>query len=190
MNHFTIFDTPVLSWFFHWLFKLILRLTGWRFEGQPPQLAKYVLIGAPHTSNWDFFYFIAMAFLYRAKVHWLGKHSLFKGPLGPIMRWLGGIPIDRTQRNNRVQQLVTLFHHSENFILTIAPEGTRSQVSHWKSGFYYIAVGAKVPLQLAYLDFPNKRGGFGPLIWPTGDFERDLLEIQQFFLPFKGKKAP
>ncbi|MBU2712728.1 lysophospholipid acyltransferase family protein [Zooshikella harenae] len=189
MNHFTIFNTPILSWLFHLLSKLILRLAGWQFGGQPPQLAKYVLIAAPHTSNWDFFYFIAMAFLFRAKLHWLGKHSLFKGPFGPIMRWLGGIPINRAQRNNRVQQLVELFNTSENFVLTIAPEGTRAQVSHWKSGFYHIAVGAGVPLQLAYLDFANKRGGFGPLVWPTGDFESDLVKIQQFFVPFKGKKA-
>lgn len=185
--HYTIFDTPIIRSAFAWISIICLRLSGWRLEGKFPDLPKYVMIAAPHTSNWDFPVTLGICFAARAKIYWMGKASLFKGPLGPIMRWLGGVPVDRSKSNNLVQQMVDVFNSSERLVLTIPPEGTRSKVKQWKSGFYHIAVGAKVPIVLAFLDFRRKVGGFGPVFEPTGNVDQDMRDIQAFYKDIVGK---
>lgn len=144
---------------------------------------------APHTSNWDFVYFLAAALVFRLNVRWLGKDTLFRGPLGPVMRWLGGIGINRNEARDIVPDAVAFLGASEAAALAIAPEGTRSKVTRWKTGFYRIAVAAEVPILLSWLDYPTKTAGLGPLIQPTGDMDADIKSIQDFYAPYKGKNA-
>ncbi len=146
-----------------------------------------MLIAAPHTSNWDFPLMVAMAFVLGFEIFWMGKDALFKGPAGPVMRWFGGIPIDRSKANNIVQATIDAFNEHDRLIVIIPPEGTRSKVDAWKSGFYHIAHGAGVPIALGYLDFSRKVGGFGPTFYPTGNHDKDLVEIQSFNKDIKGK---
>ncbi|CAM3739218.1 lysophospholipid acyltransferase family protein [Parendozoicomonas haliclonae] len=187
MRH-TVFDTPVVNQFFNLVSWLALKLAGWKIEGQAPNARKYVLIAAPHTSNWDFPLTLAMAFRLKIKVFWMGKASLFKGPMGPVMRWLGGIPVDRRQANGLVQQVVDEFNRCCDLVVAIPPEGTRSKVQKWKSGFYHVAHNAQVPIALGFLDFKRKVGGIGELFEPTGNYEVDLETIQAFYRDIIGKK--
>jgi 1-acyl-sn-glycerol-3-phosphate acyltransferase len=164
----------------------MLRWRGWQVSGVFPTLPKYVLIGAPHTSNWDFPLTLGICFALRAKIYWMGKDSLFRGPLGPLMRWLGGIPVTRSRSTSLVQQMVERYQRSDELVVAIAPEGTRDQVSEWKTGFYHIANGAGVPVVLGFLDYRRKTGGIGPVFQPTGDLERDLAEIRAFYADIEG----
>ena len=183
----TVFDTPVVSHFFRLVSWLLIRLTGWKMEGKKPPARKYVLIAAPHTSNWDFIYTIALAFSFNIKVYWMGKSGLFKGPMGPWMRFMGGIPVYRDKANGLVQQVADRFNSHSELVVAIPPEGTRGKVGQWKSGFYHVANTAGVPIALGFLDFRNKTGGFGPMFSPTGDFEKDLAKIQAFYKDITGK---
>jgi 1-acyl-sn-glycerol-3-phosphate acyltransferase len=185
--HFTIFDTPIINALMHWLSRLGLRLLGWRLEGRAPDAAKYVLIAAPHTSNWDFPVTLMVCFALRLRVYWMGKASLFPPLLGAVMRWLGGIPVNRERSGNLVQGTVDAFASSQRLTVIVPPEGTRSKVTHWKTGFYYIALGAGVPIALGYLDFRKKEGGIGRLFQPTGDIAADMVEIQSFYAGITGK---
>lgn len=183
----TIFNTPVIRHFFYAFSVIVLKMTGWQAEGQfPKHLKKAVVIAAPHTTNWDMPFSLMIAFKLKLPVYWLGKHSIFKFPFGGLMRWLGGIPVERATSNNLVQDLVLKFAAQEQLLIMMAPEGTRAQVTSWKSGFYHIAQGAHVPIVMAYIDYPKKRGGVGPIFQPTGHFEQDLAEIQQFYQQFRG----
>ncbi len=178
----TVFDTPLVSSLCRALARAGLRLSGWQVVGAPPAgLQKYVLIGAPHTSNWDFVLMLAAVFDRQLSVRWMGKDALFRGPLGPLMRWLGGIAIDRSKANNLVSQMVGTYRQSPALVITIPPEGTRRKVERWKTGFYWIAHGAGVPIVLGYADFGRKVVGFGPVFEPTGDIEADLPAIQAFY---------
>jgi 1-acyl-sn-glycerol-3-phosphate acyltransferase len=185
--HRTIFDTPGLRTILPAIGQLILRLYGWKVDGEFPDLPKYVLIGAPHTSNWDFPVGIAICFSRRQKVYWMGKHTLFRGPLGPIARWLGGIAVDRRQANSLVDQMVQIFAEQDQLVVAIPPEGTRKKVEKWKTGFYYIALGSQIPIVLGYLDFGRKKGGCGGVFYPTGDIEADMAKIRAFYAPIIGK---
>lgn len=187
MTH-TIFDTPIVNTLFRFISTLGLKLTGWKLSGKKPDARKYVLIAAPHTSNWDFILVIAIAFRFGIKISWMGKSGLFKGPMGPIMRWMGGIPVERSRNTGLVQQVVDRFNTSEDLIVTIPPEGTRSKVGQWKSGFYHVAAGAGVPIALGFLDFKTKVGGFGPMFFPTEKYEDDLKKIQDFYRGMTGKR--
>lgn len=186
--HYTIFDTPIINNILRFISQTGLKLAGWKLEGQRPEARKLVVIAAPHTSNWDFVYTIAFAFCFRINIFWLGKHSLFKWPFGGVMKWLGGIPVDRTKKNGLVQQLIDRYNMCTDMIIAIPPEATRIKAERWKSGFYHIANGAGVPIALAYLDFKKKVGGFGPVFIPTGHFEKDLAEIKGFYADITGKK--
>jgi 1-acyl-sn-glycerol-3-phosphate acyltransferase len=158
-----------------------LDLRGWTIGGGIPKAKKYVLIAAPHTSNWDFPYTIALAFALGVDIKWMGKDALFKGPKGILFRSLGGIPVDRGQRTNMVDRMVEMFETHDELVLTVPAEGTRGQGTYWKSGFYHIARRAGVPIALGYLDFGRKRGGIGPLVYPTGDIGRDMDVIRAFY---------
>jgi 1-acyl-sn-glycerol-3-phosphate acyltransferase len=185
--HYTIFDTPVVNVLMHWLARLILRLTGWRIVGGVPAAPKYVLIAAPHTSNWDFPVALMVCFALRLRVYWMGKASLFPPLLGAVMRWLGGIPVDRARSGNLVQATVDAYNSNQRLIVIVPPEGTRSKVTQWKTGFYYIAQGAGVPIALGYLDFRRKEAGLSRMFEPTGDIAADMVEIQSFYAGFSGK---
>jgi 1-acyl-sn-glycerol-3-phosphate acyltransferase len=164
-----------------------LRLTGWSAEGEKPRERRFVLIAAPHTSNWDLPYLLALAAIFDVKVSWMGKHALFRPPLGWLMRRVGGIPIVRHRRGNMVSQMKRVFEESESLALVVPAEGTRGYVAHWKSGFYHIARSANVPIVLGYLDYGRRRGGFGPALYPTGDIPADMDEIRGFYADKIGK---
>lgn len=169
------------------LARLIFRLFGWRAEGQMPDLPRFVIVAAPHTSNWDGVIVIGMALVFRVRMHWLGKHTLFRPPFGFILRWLGGVPVDRTASHNAVQQVVQEFKSRQRLALVIAPEGTRRKTVHWKTGFYYIAQGADVPMVLGFIDYRRKTAGFGPMIAPSGDIEADVAQMRAFYAGITGR---
>jgi 1-acyl-sn-glycerol-3-phosphate acyltransferase len=184
----TIFDTPFVGKACYILSLLLLRVTGWKKEGDPPGVPKCVVIAAPHTSNWDFPLTIMLAFAFRLKICWMGKHTLFKGVMGPVSRWLGGIEVDRTRSTNLVAQSIERFRNSEALAMIIPPEGTRKKVRYWKTGFYHIAHGADVPIVLGFMDYRRKRGGLGPLFHPTGDIEGDMAKIRAFYAGVTGRR--
>jgi 1-acyl-sn-glycerol-3-phosphate acyltransferase len=174
--------------FMAWIGKAFLKIMGWHMEGVIPDISKYVIIAAPHTTNWDFPITLAIAFALRMKIYWMGKTAMFFWPFKGIMRWLGGIPIDRSQSNNMVEQSIQAFKRLEKLIMIVPPEGTRKKVSYWKTGFYRIAQGANVPIVLGYLDYKRKTGGIGPTFYPTGNIEKDMLLIKAFYAAITGKR--
>ncbi len=189
--HRTIFDTPVVNTFLRVFSRTTLRALGWRIEGSlPAGTAKSVLIAAPHTSNWDLPYTLMVAFQLRLNIYWMGKASIFRWPFGPVMRWLGGIPVRRETSNNLVAASAAAISAADGPLqLVVPPEGTRGKKRHWKTGFYYIALQARVPIVLAYMDYERKLSGLGPVFAPTGDIEADMAEIKRFYAPFKGRRA-
>lgn len=186
--HLTIFSTPIISSIFRLLCRVGMWLFGWKMEGDPPDTKKYVLIAAPHTSNWDLILTLCLGFTYRIEVYWLGKDTLFSSKYGFILKWLGGIPVVRSRSTNMVQRTVQVFNSMDELILIVPPEGTRGKVRCWKTGFYHIAYGAKVPIAMGFIDFKRKTGGFGPTFFPTGKIEEDMAQIQAFYKNFKGKR--
>ena len=189
--HRTIFDTPVVNTVLRAGSIVFLKLAGWRIEGTLPETArKCVLIAAPHTSNWDLPYTLMTAFVLRLNVYWMGKASIFRPPFGPLMRWLGGIAVQRDQSNNLVAGSAAALKAAQGSVqLIVPPEGTRSKTTQWRTGFYYIALGAEVPILLAFMDYTHRRAGLGPVFQPTGDIDRDMLDIKAFYAPFRGKNA-
>ena len=185
----TIFTTPGVNTVLRAVSIGFLRLTGWTLDGQAPAgHPKYVLIAAPHTSNWDLPYTLMVAFALRMNIHWMGKRQIFRWPFGGLMRWLGGIAVDRSQSTNLVAASAKALRDAEGSVhLVIPPEGTRSQTRHWKTGFYWIAHEAGVPIVLAYMDYPRKLSGLGPVFTPTGDIEADMLQIKAYYAQYKGK---
>ncbi|HVH06777.1 MAG TPA: lysophospholipid acyltransferase family protein [Myxococcota bacterium] len=165
-----------------------LRATGWEPEGERPTPKKFVLIAAPHTSNWDLAYLLALSETFDLRVSWLGKHSLFYPPLGFAMRAVGGIPVVRHKRTNLVAQVAELFAAREELALVVPAEGTRGYAEYWKSGFYRIAQAAAVPIVFGYLDYSRKRGGFGAkALVPSGDLKADMDVIRAFYADKVGK---
>lgn len=160
---------------------LFLRATGWRPEGPRPAARRYVLIAAPHTSNWDLAYLLALSWTVGVRVSWMGKHTLFRGPMGSVMRALGGVPVHRQRSNDLVAQMAEAFAQAPSLVLTVPAEGTRGYAPRWKSGFYRIAQAAEVPIVLGFLDYARRRGGFGPQVTPTGDVKRDMDRIRAFY---------
>ena len=168
-----------------------MRMTGWKVEGKLPDNARRcVMIAAPHTSNWDLPYMLMVAFTLRLHVYWMGKASIFNFPFRRVMMWLGGVPVERSQSNNLVVLSAEAIRNADRPMqLVVPPEGTRSKVRYWKTGFYYIALNAKVPIVLAYMDYTKKRTGLGPAFYPTGDIEADMKTIKAFYADFQGKNA-
>jgi len=189
--HRTIFDTPVVNTVLRAFSVGFLKLTGWKVEGcLPPGCEKSVFIAAPHTSNWDLPYTLMVAFALRLNIYWMGKNQIFKPPFRGVMMWLGGIPVQREQANNLVDASIQAIQAADGPVqLVVPPEGTRSKARYWKTRFYYIAVGAQVPIVMAYMDYERKISGLGPIFNPTGDIEADMLTIKAFYAPFKGKNA-
>jgi 1-acyl-sn-glycerol-3-phosphate acyltransferase len=159
-------------------------LALWRWRTQPPVEPipdRCVMIAAPHTTNWDFPITLAMASVSGVKIHWLGKDALFRGPMGPIMRRLGGVAIDRNAPSGMVAALADEINSHQQMVLVVPAEGTRSLTEYWKSGFYRIAEKAGVPIVCAYVDRSTRTGGFGPVITPTGDLHADMDLIRAFY---------
>ncbi len=167
--------------------RYILRSTGWQTEIISPLTSHYLMIGAPHTSNWDFFIMLLLMAAENIPVRWLGKDSLFRWPLGIFMRSMGAIPVNRRENTNLVDQIAAKFEEYDEIIIGLAPEGTRSKTAHWRTGFYYIALKAEVPIVMAYIDYQNKICGLGPSLKPTGDIQADFEIIQDFYAGIIGK---
>lgn len=164
----------------------LLRRAGWAYEGEVPTVKKYVATMAPHTSNWDGLLLVGLLQSQGIEMSWMIKDEWVRGPLGSVLRPLGAVAIDRSARRNVVQQMVQAFAERETFALGIPPEGTRKRVPYWRSGFYHIAVGAKVPVVPGYLDYARKRGGLGAPITMTGNVREDMDAIRAFY----AEKAP
>lgn len=160
---------------------------GWKIINDFPKLKKYVIIAAPHTSWQDFPIAILAKFVKGAKVNYVGKASLFKWPYGFIFRWLGGAPVDRTKNTKLVDSIVDVFNSKEEFVLGMSPEGTRRKVDTWKTGFYYIAKGADVPIVMATLDFPKKEIKISEPYYLTNNKEDDMKHFKSYFKGVIGK---
>ncbi|NBU91501.1 MAG: glycerol acyltransferase [Flavobacteriia bacterium] len=171
-----------------WFVRGLMRLFGWKIDLSVPQgIKKAVVVMAPHTSNWDFVIGRIAFYLMRIPGKFLIKKELFFFPLGWILRSLGALPVDRKKKNHLVSQAVELFKHSDNLYLVFTPEGTRAANPHWKKGFYYIALEAKVPIVLAFIDYSKKIGGFHGVFESTGNANEDIKSIKKELLPYEAK---
>lgn len=177
----TVFCTPVITPLLRFISILILRLIGWTTRGEELEHQRFVLIGAPHTSNWDFPLMLMVVLKLRLRVYWMGKHTLFPFPFAGLMKWLGGIPIDRSRSHNVVNETVRQYAERDELVVLIPPEGTRKKVERWKTGFYHIASNAGVPILLGYVDAAKKEAGFADFFTPTGDADKDMAAIRAFY---------
>ena len=157
------------------------RLRGWKAVGAPPADRRCVIIAVPHTSNWDFVNFLGLTNELGIKAHFMGKTSLFRWPMYRFMHDMGGVPVERSGGHNYVEAMIAEFARRKEFMLTIAPEGTRGAVKQWRSGFYHIALGAKVPMVCGMMDYADRVGGLGPAIMPTGDYAADMAKVFEFY---------
>ena len=173
--------TIILHYLWQRAAKYTLNLFGWNLVAELPPVQKYLLIGAHHTSNWDLPLVLLMMAGLGLRLRWVGKDSLFKGLRGHLMRWLGGIPVERGARKNFVEQIIDLYNGRKDVVITIAPEGTRSAVDHWKTGFYHIASGAQIPVAMGFLDYSSKSCGIGGYFYPTGNMDDDLNVLRDFY---------
>jgi 1-acyl-sn-glycerol-3-phosphate acyltransferase len=167
--------------------RAVLTAMGWRIEGAMPELGKFVIAVAPHTSNWDFVVGASAMFALDIRLSFIGKHTLFVGPFAAMMRWMGGIPVDRSKPHGVVGDSVSAFEHANALVLAIAPEGTRKPVPRFKTGFLAIARGARVPIVLAALDWGTRTVRLGPLFVPGEDVEADRAEVEAHFKAIRGR---
>lgn len=167
--------------------QFILRVMGWQTISTIPPLEKYVLVGAPHTTNWDFPLTLLALSSLGVKFNWVAKHTLFWWPLGLFLKAIGGISVDRSGGMAFLKQAIELYKDRDKLILAIAPEGTRSRTSHWKSGFYVIARKANVPIVLGSIDYPTKQITIGMALMPSGNIEKDFKRIREFYRGKEGK---
>lgn len=159
----------------------LYRWKGWRLEGVRPDARKFIILGAPHTSNWDFVFFIGATHELGIKPSFMGKHTLFEGPQRRFMLDMGGVPVDRTKKGNYVDQVARAFAEADELALVIAPEGSRTFKGGWRTGFYHIAMAAGVPIVPAWVNNATMRGGIGPAMMPTGDYRADLARLAAFY---------
>lgn len=169
------------------LARRLLALFGWRLEGDLPNQPRFVLIVAPHTSNWDFFLCIMAMFGLGLRLNWLGKHTIFFWPASLILRWLGGEPIDRGTSLGTVEIAINRFNSHDQWVMGLSPEGTRKRTDEWKSGFYRIAIGAGVPILPVALDYRRRTVALGTMLFPSGDIARDLPLLRASFQPEMAK---
>ena len=168
---------------------MFYRARGWVAVGEVPVDRRFIIIAAPHTSNWDFVNYLGLVTDIGLRTHFMAKSSLFKGMFGRFIAQMGGIPVDRRASHNYVQAMADEFAQREEFILTIAPEGTRRKTKQWRTGFYQIALMARVPIVVGLMDYKHKRGGLGPLFWPTGDFRSDMVKVLEIYCECTPKHA-
>jgi len=178
-------STPVAL---YWVGRLWLTLTRWKVEGDVPPVQHAIIIAAPHTSNWDLPHMLAVSWVLRWKISWMGKHTLFRGLGGRMLRAMGGVPVDRRAAGGVVASAAKrLADDAPPLILAVAPSGTRSRRDHWKSGFYWIAKTAKAPIIMTYLDYGQRRVGIGPMLTPGDDLKADMDAIRAFYASMKGR---
>jgi 1-acyl-sn-glycerol-3-phosphate acyltransferase len=165
--------------------KLYFKLTGWKTIGSiPPEVKKCIIVGAPHTSNWDFIYARFALYIYNYKIRYLIKDSMFKNRIAAwFFKITGGIPVDRSKSNNLTGELAQLLKTEDTLYIAIPPEGTRKRVSRWKTGFYRIAVDCNIPIALAFLDYKKKQAGFIKMFYPTDNMTEDFRLIESFYSP-------
>ena len=171
----------------HRILIALYRQHGWTAVGVVPEPRKFVLIAAPHTSNWDFPYVLGLFDDLGVEAHFMAKKSLFRWPFARFMREVRGVPVDRAAAGDIVSQMVAEFARRDEFVLTIAPEGTRDSVAAWRTGFYRVAHAAGVPIVCGFMDYARNVGGLGPVIIPTGDYERDMAPAFEFYKGITGK---
>lgn len=181
VSKFTIFDVPVIIPVLSRLSRFIGSLFGWKIVGELPDYPKMMLAAAPHTSNWDFLVFLYAILHKRIQPRAFAKHTLFWWPLGPILGFLGLIPVSRTHKEHLVRQGIDYLNAVDRTILLITPEGTRACAKEWKSGFYHIAWGARIPLILCKINFATKTIFIGNEFEMTGDYDRDIIGIKDYF---------
>lgn len=169
--------------------RAVLDAFGWRVAGALPDRRKFVIVVAPHTSNWDFVFGAATMLALDLEIYWIGKHTLFREPFGRFMRWLGGVPVDRSSPKGLVEQIVDAFQRRDQMVLAITPEGTRKQVRHWKTGFHRIARGANVPIVPVFLDYERRVVGIGPAFETTENTEDDVKAIRVFYENIRGRNV-
>ena len=161
--------------------KWLLRLVGWRCVGDRPVQDRFVLACAPHTSNWDLVVLLLVTMAFGIRVSWIGKHTLFRGPLGGLMHWLGGVPVDRNARHRAVESIAQRLRMADRLVIAICPEGTRSRADYWKSGFYRIAEAAAIPIVLGFVNYERREAGFAGTLWPSGDVVADMDLVRAAF---------
>ncbi len=167
--------------------RLVLGLLGWRFMGAFPDTPKFVVVAAPHTSNWDGVIGLAAALALGIEVHFIGKHTLFRGPLGWFLRAMGGLPVDRDNPGGLVDQAIEAFRRREAFVFGLAPEGTRRHAAQWKTGFHRIAGAAAVPVVLVAFDYATKRIGALATLHTTSDLAHDLEVIAGYYATVRAR---
>ena len=166
----------------------IYRRHRFTIIGTPPAERRFVIIAAPHTSNWDFPNYVGVTDELGLRTNFMAKTSLFRWPMGKFMQQVGGVPVVRDENRDMVQQMVDEFARRDEFVLTVAPEGTRQKVAGWRTGFYRIAHGAGVPIVCGFMDYKRRRAGVGPIIIPTGDYEADMAPAFAFYAEILGKR--
>ena len=186
---YTLFTTPILSPILRVISRVILKIIRWRVVGSiPTDQRKYVLIVAPHTSNWDFVLFVLAVSVLRLKPSVLMKSTLFVGPLGWFLRYCGGIPVNRSQASSLVSYIASIYQENEDFVLIVTPEGTRSPNANWKRGFHHVATAAQVPIVIVYVDSVIKTIGVEGMMEPSDDVDGDLVKLKKFFDTKSGLK--
>lgn len=170
-----------------WFARTVLRLSGWTFVGEVPDVPRLVVIAAPHSSAWDAVWGLLFKVAMGLEITFLAKKEAFVGPLGWLLRFFGGVPIDRSRPGGAVADTVDLIQRNERLWFCLAPEGTRKKVTEWKPGFWRIARAANVPILCAYFHYPEKTLGFGLVLWPSENYEQDTAQIRQWYRPWKGK---
>jgi 1-acyl-sn-glycerol-3-phosphate acyltransferase len=160
---------------------------GWRVEASLPVPDKCVVIGAHHTSGMDFLAMLLLTTTLGVKFHWVAKDTLFRGPMGWFARSLGGIPVNRQRRTDFVERMATMFQEQNVLRLAIIPEGTRRRAPYWKTGFYFIALAANVPIVMGFADYRRKTVGLGPALIPTGDIQADMRVFREFYANVTGR---
>lgn len=170
------------------IYNFFFKLFGWKIQGSiPTELKQYVMVVAPHTSNWDFLVGLASRSILKIDTRYVGKKELFRWPFGWLFRKLGGYPVDRSRNTNFVDAVADLFKEHKDFSICLTPEGTRSYAPNWKTGFYYIAQKAGIPVLMVGFDYGSKMIVIAPPFYPSGDIENDVEKMKQFFRKMKGK---
>jgi 1-acyl-sn-glycerol-3-phosphate acyltransferase len=183
----TFYDLPPVVAILRTTSGVVLRLRGWRVEGARPAAPRFVVVAAPHTSAWDVPLMLAAALQVGIRLHWLGASSYFRWPFVGLLRWLGGVPIERGRTASRVRTTAELIAAYDHIGVAISPEGSRGLVPHWRSGFYHLAVAARIPIVLTALDHRRRRAIVGPALVPTGDIEADVATIAAFYDGVEGR---
>ncbi len=165
----------------------LLSVTGWKVTGQIPDMKKLLVILAPHTSNWDFVYGMAMVLSLKIKIYWLGKHSIFKKGVTRLLKSLGGIPVNRNDSKNIINDVLDIANREGGILIGLSPEGTRKKAEKWKSGFLRMAQSMECPILLVAIDYPSKEISFRELFYPTGDNQRDIEYLKKYYKDFMGK---